>query len=51
MTLLEAIPTTTAAPTSLPTLLLSAMVWVPLLSALALLFFPSRTELQRERIR
>ena len=51
MTFLEAIPTTTAAPASLPTLLLSAMVWIPLLSALALLFFPSRTELQRERIR
>ncbi|TME81038.1 MAG: hypothetical protein E6I43_12670, partial [Chloroflexi bacterium] len=51
MTLLEAIPTTTATPAALPTLLLSAMVWVPALAALALLFFPSRTELQRQRIR
>ena len=51
MTLLEAIPTTTAAPAALPTLLLSALVWVPALAALALLFFPSRTELQRQRIR
>ena len=51
MTLLQAIPTTTATPVTLPTLLLSAMVWVPALAALALLFFPSRTELQRERIR
>ncbi len=51
MTLLEAIPTTTATPAALPTLLLSAMVWVPALAALGLLFFPSRTELQRQRIR
>src|SRR2546429_9986533 len=51
MTLLEAIPTTTATPAALPTLLLSAIVWVPALAALALLFFPSRTELQRQRIR
>src|SRR6202022_4740394 len=29
MTLLQAIPTTTATPVPLPTLLLSAMVWVP----------------------
>ena len=33
------------------TFLLSAMVWVPALAAIALLFFPSRTEVQRERIR
>jgi NADH-quinone oxidoreductase subunit M len=51
MTLLQAFPTTTATPAALPTLLLSAIVWVPALSALALLFFPSRTELQRQRIR
>jgi len=51
MTLLEAIPTTTATPAALPTLLLSAIVWVPLLAGLALLFFPSRTALQRGRIR
>jgi NADH-quinone oxidoreductase subunit M len=51
MILLQAIPTTTATPVPLPTLLLSAMVWVPALAALALLFFPARTELQRQRIR
>jgi NADH-quinone oxidoreductase subunit M len=51
MTLLQAFPTTTATPAALPTLLLSGIVWVPLLAALALLFFPSRTELQRQRIR
>jgi NADH-quinone oxidoreductase subunit M len=51
MTLLQAFPTTTTAPAPLPTLLLSAMVWIPVLAGLALLFFPSRTELQRQRIR
>ncbi len=51
MTFLEAIPTTTATPAALPTLLLSALVFVPAIAALALLFFPSRTELQRQRIR
>jgi NADH-quinone oxidoreductase subunit M len=51
MILLQAIPTTTAAPAALPTLLLSGIVWIPALAALVLLFFPSRTELQRERIR
>jgi len=51
MILLQAVPTTTATPVPLPTLLLSAMVWVPALAALALLFFPARTELQRQRIR
>jgi len=51
MTLLQAIPTTTATPVPLPTLLLSALIWAPALAALALLFFPSRTELQRQRIR
>jgi NADH-quinone oxidoreductase subunit M len=33
------------------TFLLSAMVWVPALAAIALMFFPSRTEVHRERIR
>jgi proton-translocating NADH-quinone oxidoreductase chain M len=33
------------------TFLLSAMVWVPALAAIALMFFPSRTEAHRERIR
>jgi NADH-quinone oxidoreductase subunit M len=51
MTLLQAIPTTTATPITLPTLLLSAMVWVPALGAIGLLFFPTRTEVQRERAR
>ena len=51
MILLQAFPTTTSTPAALPTLLLSAIVWVPALAALALLFFPSRTELQRQRIR
>ena len=51
MILLQAVPTTTATPVPLPTLLLSAMVWVPALAALALLFFPARTEVQRQRIR
>jgi NADH-quinone oxidoreductase subunit M len=51
MTLLQAIPTTTATPTQLPALLLSGMVWVPALAAIGLLFFPARTDLQRQRIR
>src|SRR4029077_2851452 len=33
------------------TFLLSAMVWVPALAAIALMFFPARTDVQRERIR
>ena len=33
------------------TFLLSAMVWIPALAAIGLLFFPARTDLQRERIR
>jgi NADH-quinone oxidoreductase subunit M len=33
------------------TLLLSAMVWIPALGAIGLLFFPARTDLHRERIR
>jgi len=33
------------------TFLLSAMVWVPALAAIVLMFFPSRTDVQRERIR
>lgn len=48
---LEAVPSGTAAPLELPTLLLSGMIWVPALAAIALLFFPARTDLQRERIR
>jgi len=51
MTLLEAIPTTTATPVQFPTLLLSGMVWVPAIAALALLFFPARTDPHRDRIR
>jgi NADH-quinone oxidoreductase subunit M len=48
---LEAVPSGTAAPLELPTLLLSGMIWAPALAAIALLFFPARTDLQRERIR
>ncbi|HEX3629729.1 MAG TPA: NADH-quinone oxidoreductase subunit M [Candidatus Dormibacteraeota bacterium] len=50
MILLE---TTTTAPAaiSIPTLLLSAMVWIPAIGAIALLFFPSRTDAERDRIR
>jgi NADH-quinone oxidoreductase subunit M len=33
------------------TFLLSSMIWVPALAAIGLLFFPARTELQRQRIR
>jgi len=33
------------------TFLLSSMVWVPALAAIGLLFFPARTDLQRQRIR
>jgi NADH-quinone oxidoreductase subunit M len=51
MTLLQAIPTTTATPIAPPALLLSAIVWVPALAAAGLLFFPTRTQVQRERIR
>ena len=51
MTLLQAIPITPAAPVPLPTLLLSAIVWVPALAAIGLVFFPARTEVQRQRIR
>ena len=51
MMLLQAIPTTTATPIQLPTLLLSGMIWVPALAAIGLLFFPARTDLHRERIR
>jgi len=50
MTLLLA---TTSTPTSiqLPVLLLSAMVWIPSIGAIALLFFPARTDAHRDRIR
>jgi NADH-quinone oxidoreductase subunit M len=51
MTLLQAIPTTTATPITLPTLLLSGMIWVPAIGAIGLLLFPTRTEVHRERIR
>jgi NADH-quinone oxidoreductase subunit M len=51
MTLLQAVPTTTAAPVEFPTLLLSGMVWVPAIAAIALLFFPARTDVHRDRIR
>jgi NADH-quinone oxidoreductase subunit M len=51
MTLLQAIPTTTATPVQFPTVLLTAMVWVPAIAALALLFFPARTDQHRGRIR
>lgn len=51
MTLLQAIPTTPAAPVALPTLLLSALVWIPALAAIGLVFFPARTDAQRQRIR
>ena len=33
------------------TFLLSSMVWIPALAAIGLLFFPARTDLQRDRIR
>ena len=51
MTFLQAIPTTPAAPITLPTLLLTGMIWVPAVGAIGLLFFPTRTEVHRERIR
>jgi NADH-quinone oxidoreductase subunit M len=51
MTLLQAIPTTTATPVQFPTLLLSGMVWIPTIAAIALLFFPARTDQHRDRIR
>ncbi|TMG15806.1 MAG: hypothetical protein E6I01_06295, partial [Chloroflexi bacterium] len=51
MTLLEAIPQATTPTVQLPTLLLSGMVWVPALAAIGLLFFPTRTDAHRERIR
>ena len=35
----------------LPTLLLSGIVWIPAIAAIALLFFPQRTDVQRARIR
>jgi proton-translocating NADH-quinone oxidoreductase chain M len=52
MMFLEATPsTTTPAAITIPTLLLSAMVWIPAISAIALLFFPARTDAHRDRIR
>jgi NADH-quinone oxidoreductase subunit M len=50
MMLLEA-TTGTPANIQLPTLLLSAMVWIPSIGAIALLFFPARTDAHRDRIR
>ena len=50
MTVLEAIPSTTTT-VNIPTLLLSAIVWIPAIGALALLFFPARTDANRDRIR
>lgn len=46
--------TTTSQPfanVEIPTLLLSGIVWVPTIVALALLFFPNRTDAHRGRIR
>jgi len=52
MMFLEATPTTaTPAAISIPTLLLSAMVWVPAIGAIALLFFPARSDAHRDRMR
>ena len=34
-----------------PTLLLSSIVWVPSIAALAILFFPGRTDVEKDRIR
>ena len=51
MTLLEAVPQATTTTVELPTVLLSGMVWVPALAALGLLFFPTRTDAHRERMR
>ena len=52
-TLLAVLEATTTQPTTIniPTLLLSGMVWVPALAAVGLLFFPSRTDAHRDRIR
>jgi proton-translocating NADH-quinone oxidoreductase chain M len=46
---LEAVQTPTAI--QIPTLLLSAMVWIPAIGAMLLLFFPGRTDAQRDRMR
>lgn len=50
LTILEATPTQ---PTTIniPTLLLSGIVWVPALGAIGLIFFPSKTDAHRDRIR
>jgi NADH-quinone oxidoreductase subunit M len=50
MSLLEA-ATSQPAAINIPTLLLSGIIWIPAIGAVALLFFPSRTEAQRARIR
>jgi NADH-quinone oxidoreductase subunit M len=51
MMLLLASPITPATPIAPPALLMSAMIWVPALAAIGLLFFPTRTEVHRERVR
>lgn len=53
MALLAFLAAPTAQPTTInfPTVLLSGMVWVPALGAIGLLFFPSRTDAHRDRIR
>ena len=48
---LEATSTTTTTTVSIPTLLLSGIIWIPTIGAIGLLFFPGRTEAHRERIR
>jgi NADH-quinone oxidoreductase subunit M len=48
---LEATTTGTPAAISIPTLLLSAMVWIPALGALGLLFFPVRSDAHLARLR
>ncbi len=34
-----------------PTLLLSSLVWVPTIAAIAILFFPGRTDIEKDRVR
>src|SRR5947207_1574919 len=51
MTLLEAVPQAATTTVGLPTVLRSGMVWVPALAAIGLLFFPTRTDAHRERMR
>jgi NADH-quinone oxidoreductase subunit M len=51
MIALEATTTTATTTVALPTLLLSGIVWVPAVGAVVLMFFPARTDADRERIR